>query len=470
MNLKSTPLPSPAFMHQITKKFKDRNIFSGIEEKKIEFKGKKATYLASKLIHNTEMTNLCFYCQSKNSKKDFEVAILNFDAKKTRDNMISYLNVIGNIQVKSLKKFHEYFEETGDGKRLKLILVDQYVNKLSLKTMIASILTFDGYGVQEFFKSINFKYTVILSVWETIKELRARGLQNMGISSNLVFFSDTATKYPQNEIEKKFYDLFTDPKINIEYKFNHFRNLLLADAKEEITLKELVDLNYFSKKFCEKFEVLSEAFMDHNSFVVLVLEVALLDNLDNFIDDVDFISGYLTIQIKDRIDDKFLCGVIEDCFADRHKKIKKFFTHENAKLQNLNKIKNFYQAPENQPYYEHLSWDVFLRGIKIISKQNSLEFLLALDESRLSFEQLSLIAREHFRGELFAQILEILQLSDSSLLDQLYLVRCFIYYFMVLMESSEFTNPFELESRDLKKLMLICLHLYQQGTENNLIT
>ena len=228
---------------------------------------------------------------------------------------------------------------------------------------------------------------MILSVWETIKELRTRGLKNMGISSNLVFFSDTVTNYPQNQIEKKFYDLFTDPKINIEYKFNHFRNLLLADAKEEITLKELVDLNYFSKKFCQKFETLSDAFKDHNSFVVLILEVALLDNLDNFIDEVDFISGYLTIQLKDRIEDKFLIEIIEDCFSDRHKKIKKFFTHENDKMQNLAKIKNFYVDPDSQPKYEHLDWEVFTRGVKIISKKNSLEFLLALDESKLSFEK-----------------------------------------------------------------------------------
>jgi hypothetical protein len=403
------------------------------------------------------MTNLSFYCKGETDSQEYEIASLNFDTTASRTEMIAFLTNIKSAKVTSIKKFHEYYLEDTEGPTYKLILIDKFQNSMNVSTLINSASSL--HQIEIIMKKNFFRYSLIVSVWEAVRELRSLGLKNMGINSSLVYLAERLTPLSLNDRFLRYKNFFESPEIQIEYKINQFRNLLLADARNELTMKELVGLNFFSEKLSQKFSNKMDAIKDHNSFIVYMLEVVLCQHHSEFLDGVDFDNRRLSERLKNLIEDKLILEMIDYCFHDREQEEERqtFFTGFNAKMSSL----NMFQTVEvSELRFNSINWEVFNKGIKLVPKGLRLKFLLSLDIREMSREHLRLIANEHMNSFIVKETLGILSEYETDFESQLIVVRCINFFLGEILENNR-KNVLYMDTRELRQYVLYVMNLYQ---------
>ena len=452
------PIPSRVHVNHILSKIQNRSIFSEVKDHDIVFKGAIQDYIAQNLIHNSDMTNLSFFCKGHQDRLSYEVTSLHFDNLDSRNEMIEFLKNIQMIRSAPLKKCVEYITEDLEGSRFKLIIVDKFSTSVNIKTLILSSSVY--HNLEKVIKMPHLRYGLILSIWQTIKELRSLGIKNMGISSSLVYLVENITPEALLDKFKRYSNFFEEPEIRIEYKFNQFRNLLIADAKNDMTMQDLTQMNFLTESYLKKFSNKTDSILDHNTFIVLMIEIAICKPHENFVDLIDFERGQLSQKLKSVIGDRLLIGVINDCFMDRDFENKNFFTQEYDKLQNLYEF--FKMDDPDSIKFDSIDNSSFKVATRVVPIRFILKFIASVDVEDLSRDQVRLMAEEYGCGFLLAEALKLVKNYETDIYTCLLVVQRVIFFFVIVFENPR-ESVMSLDCREMKKFIVFAMHLYSQN-------
>lgn len=448
---------SKKHIQNLIEKLSSQAIFSTLAEDSTSFESPTQKYKAMSLIHNRDMINLSFFCKGVSDNLDYEVTSIIFENKKSRQKMESFLNNLDNIQIPTMIHFHEFYTEDTEDNRYKLILIDKCSHNLTINDVITASSSFED--LREKISSTNFKYSVILTAWETIHELRNIGLKNMGFNTMNINLIEILTEDALANEEIRFENLFSPLNIKLEYKFNHFRKLLIADANRDLTLNELVGFKFFSDKLCAKFKNVTDALKDHFSFILLILEVFLIDTHINFIEYIDFEDKKVDEYLLTQINDPLIKKVIKDCFLDSEFKESNqiFFRENNTIMKILNKFKNI--KIENSEI-STLSWEIFTKGVKIVPLDRALRFMLIIQEEDFPSDHLKFIAKYHVNSSLLKCAINVLRDYETDYDHQLIIIKCVNFFFQLLFDNIKI-NVSYLDSRVLKKFIALSFHVFR---------
>ena len=125
------------------------------------------------------MKNLSFLCKGSKDHQSYEVASLNFDSDSSRSKMVDFLDNVKAKKISNLKMYSEYSLEDSKPGRSKLMIVDHYINSLSIRDLLMDIKKFKFFEI--IFDCNQFRLSLITCLWETLRDLRESGLKNMGI-------------------------------------------------------------------------------------------------------------------------------------------------------------------------------------------------------------------------------------------------------------------------------------------------
>lgn len=418
---------------------KKRTVYSDIKANKIEFEGSNQKYSANSLVHNKETTNLSFICKGQSDSKDYEITSLNFESKSSIETIIYYLNMVSSQKIRNIESTSEHFIKNGND-RHQLIMVEPLVNKISLRELFQNMEEYKF--LKKGFQLIKLKFGIVTKIWETLCDLRSQSkLRDVGLGPWNVILVDSPscqTEGLSNEGRVKL--LFEKPCISISYKLGHFKKLLVADAKKDLTIKELADLGFFSWDFVQKLDKKFDALSDHFCFILILIEVITSGKHESCLKYVDFKNGVLTQEFKDRIferqrdysQNKILIDLIELCFKDKRKLKSTFFTESgNPIMDKLSKIGGgkFNNLGELKP-------SLFEIGVKLAPEQNHLDLILELNKTKISKSQRGLVARETITAELVRKVVQLVQVSDLSLNAKLELFDSMNLYLSIFMEGN----------------------------------
>lgn len=461
MKRKTESYKERTVMKYFLKKIQKQKIYSTLEAGKLQFDGKKKMYVATHLVHNSDITNLSFSCKAHPPEiNEYNISTLNFDNKESREKMIKFLEKIKNSNIEFLKKYEELIIKTAEDNRHKILLVDRNTNSINLYSLISTVNSYASFSIKDYFKDRSFQYKVITSVWQTVKKLRSLGYKNMGINSKLIYMTQRNSVAGLKDIKTRFLDFCQSPLIRIEYKFNQFRKLLLADARKEISLQELINLKYVSKELSEKFQNKGDIIKDHNSFIVFVLEVSLMTHHIEFLDQIDFQRGVLSKRLEAQINDPVIIDMIYFAFDDRFRTESIFFSDENLDFIILEKFKRVKGIQDLN--FRNLSPDLLIRGVKIVPRAKCLTFFLRLKDKNLSFENLKLIATNCVNKTLISDVVKLIKNNLINFSSHVLVLRCLIYFLVVFFEESLIKDVVKMDNRDYKKFLVHCLYFYSE--------
>lgn len=434
-------------------------IFSNLSPGSSEFESSTQTYEASKLIHNKQLPNLSFLCKGSEDRQEYIINTLVFENKTSQEKMIEFLNNISSLQISSIKKFHEFYEEETPGNRYKVFLIDKFLNTLSIGELIKANELYPD--LKQAIHTTSFKYNVILAAWETIKELRNSGLRNMGFNTMNICLVENLTEKALVDKNERFKNIFSPIDIKIEYMFNHFRKLMLADAKRDLTLHEMVGFKFFSEKLCGKFRKVTDALKDHFSFILLILEVFLFENHLNFIEKIDFEERRIEESLLSEIGDLLIKKLIKECFfdVDFKEKNQRFFTEDNRIMQSLSDFKHVKIVNKE---VNSLPWDLFTKGVKVIPEDRSLRFMLTIEVEDFPQDHLKFIAKHHVSPQLIQSAMNVLMDYETDHENQLIIVKCLNYFLQLFLDDLK-NDVSRLDDRVLKKYLGLCFHIHHQN-------
>lgn len=469
-NQTTEPYKERTIMRFFLSKIQKQKIYTTLESSKLEFKGQKKTYKPTHLIHNTDITNLSFVCQpDPPESNEYILSTINFESENSRKNMLNLLEKLKKIDIKQLKKYDELILKETDDNRFKILIVDRLTNNINLYSLISTVNSYASFTIKKYFKEKSFQYKVILSVWKCIKNLRKIGYKNIGITTKLVYIVQRNSNFGLKDVKTKFLEFCQNPLIKIEYKFNQFKKLLLADAKGEIGVKEIIDLKYISEPLCKKFENKSDSIKDHNSFILFLLEISLMTHHTEFLDDVDFKNGILSKRLESMINDPVILKMIYKAFEDRKVINGVYFTEENKDFDFLERFEEVENIDDID--FKTLDYHLLERGIMIVPRAKSLKFILSLKDKNLSLENLRLIAQNCVNVALLVDILKLVKSNLINLKSQIVIFRCVVYFIILFYEIIEGNGQIEILYEKLgneffKKFLAFSLYFYSELHEN----
>ena len=428
------------------------------------FYGEKQRYKAKNLIHNKEMANLSFACIGLEDSKQYEITSLHFEKDSSQASMVQFLTDIRASKISNLKIFKEFYEDEDPTGRLKLVLIDRYVSCISIRDLVIGIKDYPF--ISEILSLNQVRFPILVSLWETIRDLRSNGLKNIGITSWMVYLIDSLQFTNTNtylSAEKTIENLFGNLMVKIDYKFSHFKRLLLADAKQDLTLKELADLRFFSRCFVQVLDDKHEALSDHNCFILFALELFGKEKHENFLEFIDFKKGFLKQGIEDKLGDDCsqLFMIVEMCFNDRQKAQNgDFFSEKNEIFSLMSNIKN----QEYACLQTIESIDDFKHCLGISRKSDHLQILLDFKTQNFSKEKIYFITEICVHLQLISDATDYLQDFTIPINKKLVLLEVMNFFLSSFFENRSLTRK-SIDKKQFRQYFVLTISIYETFRE-----
>lgn len=454
-----TRTPQTFAIQHLLGKIKNRPFYQKLDKVDVTFQSSTCTYYPEYLVHSHEMSNLVFFCLDESRSTYYEIFSLNFYSEDKRNEAIEYVSSIHKTNIFGLRPIKEFYTEQ-KGPLYRLLIVEPYLERISLSNLIASTKYFSS--LKDVLRTPIFKYNAIGTIWSVFKNMRRSGLKNLGIDSKLIAFINTMKSQITTSNKEIYLNFVMNPVCQVDYKILELRKKLIERPGQDVNMKDLINLQFFSEHQVARFENASELISDHNNFVIILLELVLDMDQSQFLSNVDFNSCHLSTILIDQIDDPFILRIIEDCLKDKIIKTETFFSNDYYELLFLEKSvqKKFEEIDLIEIPLSH-----FKIVLESINTNSLLEFLLSAELENIGDKKEELVAKILVGKELLRQANSAFRSPLTGKFASLAIFREVIYYIMVYI-GIEDSAVESLDSPELRQFILLGMRSYALHHDN----
>lgn len=389
------------------------------------------------------------YCVSSPVREEFDITFLNFNHEEERDKLIGFLKLMKQADFPDVTKINKFEAQEQGGKHM-IVLIERHIRGLSLAELV-NIVKENGKLLEHMHKP-EFLFKVAVTVWDSIRLFRQQGLKDNGLNSNLIFLPDRLAGNPgfkDSQIKLKM--LFSEPKVQVEYKNSHFMRMILNDEKRKnaLTLYDLALINCIPKVLVEPMSRFKLSYNDEMSFCFILIEMLSGCRIDTLERDINFEKGEISKNLEAKVHHPFFSKVIkESLFLAVNKETNLYSTTnpENDYFGEANSdfmaLSKFLNSNNLEPIDFHtMSPRALQYGLGLIDKPILIQIMANSSYENCSQEQLTIIIGFlldcNFLNYAFVYVKK--NFSNYHQIPDLYFVFPFIFFMLEkILESDDY--------------------------------